>query len=263
MDTPRIKIYTRSMNLALYNRAMFFLDLPYPKVRLTDTTADGYLYQLIQDEEADIIINIDEDAFVFDLERLKSLLNYVIENDYVNCGMPDGGVVHLRRLNPLVTNPYFNILNVKEIRKKFSLKEIQEFPFHKDCYMDIFPKNLLTGGYEFICYEPYYLFFIWMSQNFKTLYINAENHPDGVSTTLCDQNNEPFLIHTWYSRMYNNDRIHTKRINEVVRECEKTYKHKYKPSLKEIIDSNTQFYWNFSKRKLIILKKKIFAIIKS
>jgi len=34
MEAPQIKIYTRLINSDLYNRAMFFIDLPYPKVRL-------------------------------------------------------------------------------------------------------------------------------------------------------------------------------------------------------------------------------------
>ncbi|MDR3653785.1 MAG: hypothetical protein P4L34_12560 [Paludibacter sp.] len=75
INSLRIKIYTRSMNNELYNRAKFLLNLPYPFVRLTKTTADGYLYQLIRDEEADIVINIDEDAFVFDQKRLEILVD--------------------------------------------------------------------------------------------------------------------------------------------------------------------------------------------
>jgi hypothetical protein len=225
------------MNPVLYSRAMFFVNLPYPKVRLTGTTADGYFYQLLEDTEADIIINIDEDAFVFDINRLKSLIDYVIQNDYVNCGMPDGGVVHLRRMNPLVTNAYFNILNVREIRKLFSVKAVQEFPFYKDNYMDNFPKDLLRGEYKFVNYESYYPFFIWLSQHFKTLYLDAENHPDGESTTLYNHLHEPFLIHTWYSRMYNHDRLHTKRINNVIRECEMHSGRNYPTSFGEIIIS--------------------------
>ena len=256
--TPRIKIYTRSMNLALYNRAMHLLNLPYTKVRLTNTTADGYLYQLIQDEEADIIINVDEDAFVFDRKRLEMLVEYVIENNYINCGMPDGGVVHLRHLNPLVTNPYFNILNVKEIRKRICSSDINEYSTHKDSYMENYPVHILKLSYEFVNYEPYYPFFVWLSQNFKTLYLNAETHSDGLSTILQDQNNEPFLIHTWYSRFYNVDIIHTKRINNAFHECELYSGNIYKTSLKEFIYSFIQLNLIKIKSYLITIKKSVF-----
>lgn len=227
------------MNSALYNRAMFFIDLPYPKVRLLNTSAEGYLYALVQDEEADIVINIDEDAFIFDLDKLKKLLDYVIVNKYINCGMPDGGVVHLRRMNPLVTNPYFNILNTKEIRKQFPMFKETDFNEHKPEYEQALPKDLMNGEYKYVYYEPYYPFLIWVSQNFKTLYLNAQNHEDGESTILCDHNNQPFLIHTWYSRFYNRDKFHTKRINNVVLECGNASNKKYKDSLKEILERNT------------------------
>ena len=258
MDNLRIKIYTRSINLALYNRSMFFLDLPYEKVRLTNTTADGYLYQLIQDTDADIIINIDEDAFVFDTNVLKNLIQYVIDNNYVNCGMPDGGVVHLRRMNPLVTNPYFNILNVSEIRKHFNTFNPQDYSIHKEEYINNFPFNMLKGEYKFVYYEPYYPFFIWLSQNFKTLYLNAENHPDGESTVLCDHNNHPFLIHTWYSRLYNVDKEHTRRINNAVHECEQSCKRTYKPMNNELINSIITYNLSQIKNYLKRIKKKMF-----
>ena len=254
MIHPRIKIYTRSMNRTLYKRSMFFVDLPYPKVRLTNTTADGYLYEIIRDTEADIVINIDEDAFVYDVDCLKNLLHYVIENDYVNCGMPDGGVVHLRRMNPLVTNPYFNILNTKEIRKQFQNFCENDYNGHKAEYEKVLAKELMKGEYKFVYYEPYYPFFIWLSQNFKTLYLNAENHPDGESTVLCDQNNQPFLIHTWYSRLYNVDRGHTKRINCAVHECEQFCSRTYKPSIYELIYVLVSY--NFSQIKINFKKIK-------
>lgn len=258
LDKYRIKIYTRSMNKALYDRAMFFIDLPYPKVRLENTTADGYIYQLIEDTTADIIINIDEDAFVSDLNALKNLLQYVVENEYVNCGMPDGGVVHLRRANPLVTNPYFNILNVAEIRKKISLKEIESFPYHKDEYMKNFPVHLLKGRFEFVDNEPYCRFFVWLSQNYKTLYLDSYNHPDGESTVLLNHEGIPFLIHTWYSRFYGSDYKHTKRIDNVVSECERAREKKFRSSLIDKLKLKSNLYRSMVLKKLVSIKKEFF-----
>lgn len=257
MSKLKIKIYTRSMNDALYKRSMFFMDLPYEKVRLLNTTADGYLYQMIRDEEADIIINIDEDAFVYDLEHLKSLLEHVVKNGYVNCGMPDGGMVDIRKFNPLVTNPFFNILNVREIRKKFSEEAIATYPLHQDTYMDQYPKHILKGTYQFINNEPYCRFFVWLSQEFKTLYLNAETHPDGESTILYNHKQEPFLIHTWYSRFFNTDRFHTNRINAVVKECGKLSHRLYKPSLKELFSSFMKLNYHETIKSIVKMKKKI------
>ena len=108
------------MNDVLYHKSMALCSLPYEKVQLKNTSAEGYLYQVIADTEADWVINIDEDAFVTNVDALVSLLDFCMENGYVNCGMPDGGVVHLRDGNPLVTNPYLNILNTKALREQFS-----------------------------------------------------------------------------------------------------------------------------------------------
>lgn len=205
------------MNQVLYHKAMALCDLPYEKKRLLNTSADGYLYKVINDESADWAINIDEDAFVSNIDALKGLIQYCIENGYVNCGMPDGGVVHLRDGNPLVTNPYFNILNTKAIRQIIDIAKLDERPDSTQFNQ----RELLVGNYNFenVDEEPYYPFLIWTSNHFKTLYLKATNHPDGESTVLCDHHGTPFLIHTWYSRFYNRDRFHTRRIDKAFSEA--------------------------------------------
>lgn len=250
------------MNPALYDRAMFLCSLPFEKVCLTKTTADGYLYSLIQDESADWVVNIDEDAFIFDVNVLEHLIYYCMDNGYVNCGMPDGGVVHLRDGNPLVTNPYFNILHTAKIRETFSIEKSSCFSSSAAEDESVFcQKELLVGNYDFSndnC-EPYYPFFKWIGHNFKTLYLNATNHPDGESTVLEDVNGKPFLIHTWYSRYYNRDAIHTPRINKAFAECLKIRNLYYKEPLVIHIQgflsrSKASFLRNGVKIKKILLK---------
>lgn len=219
LEKYKIKVYTRSMNDFLYKKAMSFIDLPYPKVRLLDTSADGYLLDVISDEDADIVINIDEDAFVFDTSILTNLVEYVIRNGYANCGMPDGGVVHLRHFNPLVTNPFFNIFNTKLLRTKIHEYNEQGYNVHKDSFIDKCPLEMLKGAYEYVYFEPYYPLLIWINQNFKTLYLSANTHKDGLTTILEDNNAQPFLMHTWYSRAYGADIKQTTRINNVIKEC--------------------------------------------
>lgn len=129
------------MNKALFKRSMFFLKVPYPKVPLLNTPAESYLFKIIQDEEADIVINIDED--VIDLDKLTRLLQYCTQNEYVNCGIPDEGMVDIRKLNPVVKDPFKNILNTKEIRKKFSIDAINSYCSWKNAYHKYFPVDLL------------------------------------------------------------------------------------------------------------------------
>lgn len=215
--SPRIKIYTRSMNDVLYHKSMALCSLPYDKVQLKNTSAEGYLYQIIADTNADWVVNIDEDAFVTNVKALEQLIDYCIENGYVNCGMPDGGVVHLRDGNPLVTNPYLNILNTKALREQFSAGKLSESP-NKERFTQT---DILVGAHDFSAtnVEPYYPFFIWLSNHFKTLYLKATNHPDGESTVLYNHLGEEVLIHTWYSRYYNNNRFHTQRIDNAFKEA--------------------------------------------
>ena len=222
------------MNDVLYHKAMALCDLPYKKVRLMGTSADGYLYQLIADTEAEWVINIDEDAFVCDLDAMKRLIDYCIENGYDNCGMPDGGVVHLRDGNPLVTNPYFNILNTKALREQFNADSLKETP----CRSQFTQTDLLVGAHDFEAtdVEPYYPFFIWTSNHFKTLYLKATNHPDGESTVLYNHIGEPFLIHTWYSRLYNRDIFHTRRIDNAFREACSKQNVRYRNPIGDIME---------------------------
>lgn len=127
------------------------------------TTADGYFYQMLADKDCDIAINIDEDAFVVNEQALISLLDYVIANDIVCCGMNDGGVLPIRFCNPIIINPFFNIINLRAIREKFNRVEIESFDYeeHKDELLAIAEyKNI---GYSEIKlqYEKY------LSEGFK------------------------------------------------------------------------------------------------
>ena len=51
-------------------------------------------------------------------------------------------------------------------------------------------------------YEPYYPFFLWLADNYKTLYLPAKGHPDGITTVLCDPEGRIVCKHSWYARFY-------------------------------------------------------------
>lgn len=255
IDPKRIKIYTRSMNDVLYHKSMALCSLPYEKNRLLNTSAEGYLYLVIADLDADWVINIDEDAFVSDIGALQRLIDYCIENEYVNCGMPDGGVVHLRDGNPLVTNPYLNILNTKAIREQFNINKLNENP-QKERFSQT---GLLVGAHDFSStnVEPYYPFFIWLSNHFKTLYLKATNHPDGESTMLYNHLEEEFLIHTWYSRFYNRDPFHTRRIDNAFKEACSKQGIKYHSPLCDTMICTKVRTESMIKRSLVSIKRGI------
>ena len=204
----RLKIFTRSFSLQLYTQAKgLFEMMGIPCVRLTYQTADGYFYTMLKDTECDVAINIDEDAFLINPDALLELVNFVVEHNYANVGCPDGGMA-LRIFNPIITNPFFNVLNLKLIRTKLIGKnEINAFDYLTVCeeMKARFPIHILKGRYDFkyTNQEPYYPFFFWLAYNFDTLYLPAETHTDGISTILYSPNKSQIIcLHAWFARFY-------------------------------------------------------------
>jgi len=217
-ENYKIMIFTRSMNYILYKASSNTITLPFPRKRLTYTTAEGYLYEILK-YDIDFAINIDEDAFVIDNSALLDLLRYVIKNDYVNCGVRDGGALSIRNGNPIVTNPFFNILNVKKIRQSFTIDIVKEYVKNKVDYSHYIPTNLMFEFNVTDDYEPFYPFFIWLNTSYKTLYLDARQDNDGYTTVVYNHNNKIVLYHSWYSRMFGVDQFHTKRILNLYNKC--------------------------------------------
>lgn len=234
------------MNYDLYRKSQSTIDLHYTRKRVLFSSADGFFYWNILRSKADIIINIDEDAFITDNQALKDLIEFTIDNKIINCGMPDGGVVDIRKHNPLVTNPFFNILNIPEIKKKFDLRSIiKNYNCHDKKFEKFTPKHLLRTEYKYDFYEPYVPFFLWLTNNFKTLFLDAQVHPDGISTILKNHKNEPFLNHSWYSRFYGIDKFHTNRINNLYKESRQNdlVEQKFRIKCKKIFESKGNKYY--------------------
>jgi hypothetical protein len=116
-----VVITTRTQNTHLYDIAMDLITLPYTKIPLYNQTANGYFYRLCE-LDADWVINIDEDAFVWDNEELDGLVHYMQDNEFDFCGMPDGGVVVTRGANPIVMNAFFNVFNLRKIKQHLVLQ---------------------------------------------------------------------------------------------------------------------------------------------
>ncbi|MDX6182204.1 hypothetical protein SGQ44_08955 [Flavobacterium sp. Fl-77] len=220
MDLSKMKIaiFTRSMNYSLYKISNNTLTLPFKHYRLTYTTAQGYLDKILE-YDIDYAINIDEDAFVVDNLAILDLLEYCIKEEIVNCGIRDGGVLQIRYGNPLVTNPFFNIFNVKKIKENYSKSQVDDC-LKKDIDYDNLLPNNLPYKYEISNnYEPFYPFFLWLNINHKVLYLEGKQHNDNYSTILYNHKGEQMLFHSWFSREYGVDQFHTNRINDLYRSC--------------------------------------------
>ena len=225
IETHRVKIFTRSFSpeLYTYSRGLFHEDIPI--VRLTDQTADGYFFTILKDTDCDIAINIDEDAFITDWDPIIELIDYVVKYNIANAATPDAGPGCPRHHNPIVTNPFFNVLNLKLIRTKYTTsKEVQKFSYenHREEMIAKFPQALLdTLEYDLNCidFEPYYPFFFWVAYHFDTLYLPAVGHSDGFSTILHDHQGRPFCLHSWFARKFKVQKFHTRRIFNLINEA--------------------------------------------
>lgn len=188
---PRIKFFCRSFDLKLYRISKATYEgLGYSCIRLTDQSADGYFFTMLEDTDCDIAVNVDEDAFVTDPEAVMDLVKKVWAEGYANAGYSDGDKATTGR-DKLVTNPFFNILNLKLIRSRFN-------------------KSLLVRSYTDA--EPYYPFFRWMAGEFKTLYLPCRRHQDGITTIAEDTEGRTVCLHTWFSRFYSMPSLIVRRI---------------------------------------------------
>lgn len=229
LDKSRVKFFTRSFSLELYEQAKnLFASAGYPCVRLTDQTADGYFFTMLEDLDCDVAINVDEDAYIEDIEAVLDLAEYVLEKGYANAGCPDCSPGCPRGGNPIVTNPFFNIFDLKQIRsiwpgKKKGSRMIRAFKYDdvKDelrMRFDYDESLIVNPHFDSIFDEPYYNFFFWLAYNFKTLYLPNEKHGDGISTVLFSVDGRCLCKHSWMSRFYHQRYDQTIRINALIAE---------------------------------------------
>jgi len=207
----RVAFACRSMNDILFRQASALLGLDcLPKrngfnaklYRMTGTDSMGYFRELSA-LDADWVVNFDEDVFVLDPERLFKLLRFMKERRYAACGMPDGGVVEMRRHNPVACNAFFNIFDLRRVRGPWQNWEAVKAARHKTAYEQAAPPFARRTPFAFDDFEPYYgLSYTLLDAGEKILYLDAEEWQDGVTTLLKDAEGEPLLLHGWYSRTW-------------------------------------------------------------
>lgn len=205
----RIKFFCRSFDLKLYRLScQLYNSLGYECVRLTDQSADGYFYTMLKDESCDIAINVDEDCFITNPDAVFELVQYVVDHQIANAGCPDGGGWCPRGGNPIVTNPFFNVFDLRLLRQQFSKTAVKTFDYaaNKEQMIANYPQEMLYAErkYDFnrTDYEPYYPFFFWQAYHTKTHYLHSARHEDGWTTILYNHLGQEMCRHTWLARFY-------------------------------------------------------------
>jgi hypothetical protein len=218
----KIICITRSMNIELYEMMLDLCDPNWEFIRLINSSSFDFIdYIFSNNFDAKWVLNLDEDCYLTDFNKIYNLISYLESNDYDYCGIQDGGSIPVRIHNPLVCNPFFNLFNVENIqkieRKYKSEKEynLNELKVKYEKYI-----RFNHSQYQFDFFEPFYTQFLWLLENgFKPFFNNASaferekylviaplgrvipyyNSP----TLILDEKEEELAIHTWHSRYYN------------------------------------------------------------
>jgi hypothetical protein len=170
----------------------------------------------IEHAPGDRAILLDEDAFILNFSRLRGLLEWAVESGSACIGMSDGGVLPIRQHNPNAMNPFFNVLDLGQVRRLWNPAEVRAMRRAGSKMAELWPpEGILTPGvpYEFDDFESYYCFYFWLrEQGLRLDWLTGRTHVDGISTILHDRSREPFLVHAWYGRRFGRDPLQTDRI---------------------------------------------------
>lgn len=218
-DSCDATIVVTSMNRALRKLCQLFIPRDFP-VFVVDGARGCWgiraIEYVIDNAPCDRAVLLDEDAFIMDADRLRRLVSWSGRTRTACVGMCDGGVVPIRTYNPNALNPFFNILDLRQIRQQWDANECRSFTGAARNVLELrAPEHVLTPGvsYRFDEFEPYYCFYFWLhAKAFPINWLRAETHRDGISTLLHDMEGEPFLLHTWYGRTFGREPRHTARI---------------------------------------------------
>jgi hypothetical protein len=196
-----ITVYTRSINNELY--AMMRSLIPNDVVCVKKTgynTWEGalsFITDTIKECEGFAVI-MDEDMFIHDWPAIVGIVNHMIEHGYTHAGVADRGIIPHRTLQWTTLNPFFNILNCDELRKRGSLNNIHR------------PANMVAPLFEI--FDDFYIHLYKIGH---PLFLGAATRSDSITTHVKDHNGNFIGLHSWYSREFNNNNGHKQRILKV------------------------------------------------
>lgn len=153
--------------------------------------------------DADWVVLVDPGAFLVAPNRLIELLRFMEQEGFVCSGMPDGGVLKLRSGNPLVAHPFFIALHAKKLRQVFKKKAISDDTL-KPNPAELLPRHLIRYPYSLRAKGSSDSFFFALhNRALPILWLDAVQWVrDPGSTILADHQRRPFLIHTWATESF-------------------------------------------------------------
>jgi hypothetical protein len=272
INQNRISFISTVSNFKLYKKTSIF----YPS-NIDRFVIDGtegmyglrsifFMMEKLKAKDIDWLIMIDEDGVLIDYDNILDLIEYMDENNFLVCGMQDGGVNPIRKSSPIALNTYFSIIDFKKLKKIWNAEQILKNQFINKEEFEIFSDFIKYEYDEESIFEEYYCFYFWILRNeHKILYLNAENSIEGdaYSNVLFNHLNKPIMYHTWYGRLYEKSKLHTDRINNVIEIRNKINNNK-SSYIKPIVYKDKSFKKSVEKNNFFkIIEKKIKKVIKT
>lgn len=226
----KITIRTRSQNKSLHKRMLKFIPKGIEAVCHTGYNswkhASTFLHDAI-DTTNDILIVLDEDAFIIDWNGVEQLCQFIRQNNYTHAGIPDGGIISHRTHSFLNINPFFAIFNcdtINPLKSKVSRELIDKSEFEIEMEERLKP-DWLTGEFNHDTIEPFSGLFYWLAKIGNPLFLEASTLDDQISTEVKGLHKEGLCLHSWYSRLYETDDVTKMRIDSIYKIALKAKKH--------------------------------------
>jgi hypothetical protein len=155
---------------------------------------------------SDYFVLIDEDCFIVNKDEVEKVIEKMKETNSVLAGVPDAGFA-LRNFNSIAVNPFFLVVDRKQLLKALQYNPSWRYFNFKEKYM-IGIKDPILGDPN---YEIFYcLFWAVLENKGKILYLHpkddyrfADDKNQNPATTvhLTPESSE-MVIHMWYSRVW-------------------------------------------------------------
>jgi len=227
MKNSNIAILTTVINQELYQKSSCLFPTTMQRFVIDGSNKmhglDSIVYMMkkLKGKGIDWLIMADEDVLFIDTKGIFETINFMEDQDYMVCGVRDGGQIAIRYQNPYVINTFLSILNFKELESIWNEKEMRKNQYLND---DEFLDDLNSLPQEYNAtslFEPYYCFYLWLRRKGKRiLFLNATKAlvEDDITTLVYDANNNKLAYHTWYARSYGVTKAHTERIDNVFKQ---------------------------------------------
>jgi hypothetical protein len=229
MKTSTIAVLTTVINQELYQKSSCLFPENMKRFVIDGSNKmhgiDSILFMMkkLKGKGIEWLVMADEDVLFVDVKGIYETISFMKANDYIVCGVRDGGQIAIRYQNPYVINTFLSILNFRELEAMWDKKEMlhNQYSTENEFSDDL---NALPQQYDAkSLFEPYYCFYLWLRRKGKKiLFLNASVafEDDDITTVVFDSNNNKMAYHTWYARSYGVNQKHTERIDKVFRQID-------------------------------------------